>query len=249
MYRPILVYKIGGVDRALVGQDKFVESMMTLATNAIHWNAILEDWRKLPCIQSFITKKGDEHDKILEDKVEQIVKSKEFFYCRNLKSLKQLSKSNIRIDNELAGEIDLIVINSTLKKVFVADSKYNRARYEVVGYRNDYTNFIKLYEPQIKRKVDWISKNLNVLQEHLRIIYNNQVIDLSGYEIEGIFIINTPTFYMFNGQYKAITLKQFGEFIEGKYEYPSFFILEGEGDDERVVMVQHPYFKKPPTIA
>lgn len=57
--------------------------------------------------------------------------------------------------------------------------------------------------------------------------------------------INTPTFYMFNGQFKAITLKQFGDFIDGKYEYPDLFIVDGEGDDETLMMVKHPYFRKP----
>ena len=36
---------------------------------------------------------------------------------------------------------------------------------------------------------------------------------------------------MFNGKYKAITLKQFGDFIEGKYEYPElvfFTVNNGE---------------------
>src|SRR5690606_22127304 len=121
MFRPILVYNIGGEERALVGKEKFVESVFVLSTNAIHWNAMYEEWLKLKCIQSFITKKGNDHDKILEDKIEEIVKGKDFYYCRNIKSFKQPNADNIRIDNQLAGEIDLIVINKKLKKIFVAD--------------------------------------------------------------------------------------------------------------------------------
>lgn len=246
MFRPILIYKIGGEDRALVGKEKFFESMIVLATNAIHWHAMFEEWLKLKCIQSFITKKGDEHDKILEDEIEKIVKSKGFYYCRNIKSFKQPSKNNIRIDNELAGEMDLIVVNPDLKIVFVADAKYNRARYEAVGYRSDYTNFTKSYEPQLRKKIDWISSNLNILQEHLKITYNKSDIDLTDYSVEGIFIINTPTFYMFNGEYKAITLKQFEDFIDGKYEYPNLIFVDE--NDEEVLKVKHPYFKKPLVI-
>ena len=243
LFRPILIYKIGGVDRALIGKGKFSESIMVLATNAIHWNAMLEDWLKLKCIKLFINKKGDDHDKILEDKIEVIVKQRGLYYCRNVKSFKQPQKNNIRIDNELAGEIDLIIVDINRKHIFVADAKYNRARYEAVGYRTDYTNFIKTYEPQLQRKIDWISNNLDILQEHLKIIYNTASIALQGYQIEGIFIINTPTFYMFNGQYKAITLKQFTDFIEGKYEYPNLVIISEENDKK--VMVKHPYFIKP----
>lgn len=252
MFRPILIYKIGGVDRALVGKEKFVESLMVLATNAIHWNAMLEEWQKLKCIQLFINKKGNEHDKILEDKIEDIVKSKNYLYCRNIKSFKQPSgKNNINIDNEIAGEIDLIVVNSQQKMIYVADVKYNRARYDVVGYRMDYTQFLnpqkpaKSYEAKLSKKTSWVSNNLEVLTEHLKIVFNNQVIDLNGYRVEGIFIINTPTFYMFNGRFKAITLKQFGEFIDGKYEYPDLYIIKEECGTETLTIVKHPYFRKP----
>jgi len=252
MFRPILVYKIGGVDRALVGKEKFGESLMVLSTNAIHWNAMFEEWFDLECIKSFIHKKGNEHDKILEDKIEEAVKRKGFLYCRNVKSFKQASnRDNVNIDNEIAGEIDLIVVNPDQKIIYVADAKYNRARYEAVGYRMDYTRFIDLkkphksYETKLNKKVTWVSNNLNVLKEHLSIVYNKPDIDLNGYKVEGIFIINTPTFYMFNGQFKAITLKQFSDFIEGKYEYPDLYIFGRDGDSEMLTMVKHPYFRKP----
>jgi hypothetical protein len=243
LFRPILVYNIGGKDRAIIGENKFQESIMVLATNALHWNAMLNEWLKLKCMQDFITKKGNEHDKILEDEIEDIVKSKGFLYSRNIKSFKQFSKSNIRIDNELAGEIDLIVVNITLRKIFIADAKYNRARYEAVGYRNDYSNFIKSYEPQLTKKIDWIGKNIHILQEHLSIIYNRTDIDLSGFDIEGIFIINTPTFYMFNGRYKAVTLKQIGDYLEGKFVYPILVITNDAG--VQIAKIGHPYFRKP----
>lgn len=47
---------------------------------------------------------------------------------------------------------------------------------------------------------------------------------------------------MFNGEYKAITLKQFCNFIDGKYEYPDLFLID---NDESFMMIKHPYFKKP----
>lgn len=245
MFRPILVYNVSGEERALVGIEKFAESIMVLATNAIHWNAMQKEWLTVKCIQTFVNKKGNEHDKIFEDKIEEIIKSKDFFYCRNIKTFKQPSGSNLRIDNALAGEIDFIIVNQELQRIFVADAKYNRARYEGVGFRNDYSNFLDSYEPQLKKKVDWIANNLTVLQEHLKIINNLAVLDLTSYEVEGIFLINTPTFYMFNGTYKAITLKQTSEFIDGKYEYPHLMISNEDGEDEYVMMVQHPYFRKP----
>lgn len=76
----------------------------------------------------------------------------------------------------------------------------------------DYTQFInsekphKSYETKLCRKVNWISNNLEVLKDHLSNIYNMSDIDISNYNVEGIFIINTPTFYMLKEEFKAITL-------------------------------------------
>ena len=239
MYRPILVYTIGGKERALFGENKFVESIITLAISAMSWNTMLTEWLKITGIKSFIEKKESEHAKILEDKIEDIIKNNNFLYCRNIKSFKQ-TKNNIRIDNFQIGEIDLIVINSSLKKIFVGEVKYNKARYEAVGYRLDYSNFIGEYEAKLERKTIWIDRNKNILEGHLKTTFNKTELDLKDYTVEGIFIINTPTFYMLNGKYKAITLKQFDNFINGKDEYPNIIIVDDKGMSKTIA---HPYFR------
>jgi len=240
-FRPILTFNIKGEDRILVGSEKYSESLTAIATNALHWNAVPKEWLTVKCLQLFVNKKGHEHDKILEDKIEGILKEKSLYYCRNIKSFKQLSGNNIRIDNPIAGEIDYIIVNKKLGLIHVADTKYNRARYEPVGYRNDYTNFVDSYEPQLQKKISWVEQNTEILQDHLRITqsFNGE---LDTYKVEGIFFINTPTFYMFNGNYKAITLNQIPDYMDGKYAFPIFKISK-EGDRKQVT-VEHPYFRK-----
>jgi hypothetical protein len=242
MFRPILIYNIGGEDRALVGNQKFMESIMVLGTNAIHWNTMLSEWNQLKCIRRFIAKQGDMHDKILEDEIEKVIKSKQYYHCRNIKSFKQRSGPNIKIDNEQVGEIDFIAVNSDLKTIYVIEAKYNKVRYEAVGYRTDNTNFINQYESKLKRKLIWLKDNVSVLQSHLQIINNTDKIDLTGYEVDAVFVINTPTFYMFNGDFKALTLNRFSDFMDGSYDYPRLLI---EDSDEGAYYIQHPYFKKP----
>lgn len=241
MFRPILIYKIEGVDRAFIGDHKFAESLSVLSTNAMHWNALPKEWLKNRCMQLFMNKKGHEHDKILEDKVEGHIKEKNFMYCRNIKSFKQRNGININIDNSTCGEIDFIVVSPYNKTIYVADSKYNRARYEAVGFRSDNTNFLNDYEAQLSRKVNWVAENVAILQQHLEIIYNVRNLNISQYEVEGIFFINTPTFYMYNGEFKAITLKHLPQFLDGAYQYPNII----HDDGENLFMVQHPYFRKP----
>src|SRR5690606_17469447 len=111
----------------------------------------------------------------------------------NLKSLKRPGVDNLKIDNELVGEIDFIIINERLKKIFVADTKYNRARYEAVGYRNDYSNFLNYHEPQLERKFKWVKDNLVVVQNHFALIYGRHDLDLTGFTVDSMFLINTPT--------------------------------------------------------
>lgn len=241
MYRPILIYNIGGIPRALVGEEKFKESIMVLATNAISWNSIPLEWRKNRKMLKFISRKGNEHDKILEDKIEQIIRDKELLFCRNIKSFKLSKSDSINIDNELAGEIDFIIINKKNSIIYVADSKYNKAKYEAVGYRADYSNFLKSYEPQLSKKVNWINDNKEVLEKHLKIINNLTELDLSSFNVEGVFFINTPTFYMFNGKYKAITLNHIADYITGINVYKE---IAYKDSIQEIRTINHPYFVK-----
>lgn len=241
MYRPILIYQIDGVSRALVGKGKFEESIYVLATNAISWNTIPLEWRKNKCMLKYMSRKGNEHDSILEDKVEEILLKRALRYVRNIKSFKRFGAAdNINIDNEVAGEIDFIIIDNSRKKIIVADSKYNKAKYEAVGFRTDNTNFITKYEPKLQKKVDWISANKLIVQEHFKIIYNINDLDLSDYEVIGLFFINTPTFYMFNGAYKAITLNQLDKYLSKNFKEIGVKYTNPEGIKS---IIKHPYFQ------
>jgi hypothetical protein len=240
MYRPILIYQIDGVSRALVGKGKFGESIYVLATNAISWNTIPLEWRKNKCMLKYMSRKGNEHDSILEDKVEEILKKRGFRYVRNIKSFKRMGTDNVNIDNEVAGEIDFIIIDSSTNKIIVADAKYNKAKYEAVGFRTDNTNFITKYEPKLQKKIDWISANKLIVQEHFKIIYGINDFDLSSYEVIGLFFINTPTFYMFNGAYKAITLNQLDNYLSEGFKEISITHTDSKGVES---IIKHPYFE------
>ena len=240
MYRPILIYQIDGVSRALVSEGKFGESMYVLATNAISWNTIPLEWREIKCMLKYMSRKGNEHDSILEDKIEKILIKRDLRYVRNIKSFKRLGADNINIDNKVAGEIDFIIIDNLAKKIIVADSKYNKAKYEAVGFRTDNTNFIRDYEPKLKKKIEWVYLNKFIVQEHFKIIYNIKDLDLSNYDVIGLFFINTPTFYMFNGAYKAITLNQLENYLSDDFEEISIKYTNPEGIES---IIKHPYFK------
>jgi hypothetical protein len=239
MYRPILIYKIDNIDRALIGEGKVAESIYVLATNAISWNTIPSDWKENKCMVKYMSKKGNEHDSLLEDKVQEIIMKLKMPFFRNIKSFKRSGKDNINIDNELAGEIDFIIINHRDKILYVADSKYNKAKFEAVGYRTDNTNFKTKYEAQLERKIRWVEENKEVVHGHFQIIYGSEF-DFKNYSVEGVFFINTPTFYMFNGRYKTLVINKLESYLDGTFKFPTLrFTPEGKSPIE----INHPYFK------
>lgn len=240
LFRPILIYNIAGEDRALIGEEKFEESIFVLGTNSVQWNKISDEWYNLPCMKKFIDKKALEHDKLLEDAVEEICSKNKLLFLRNVTSLKQNGDDNINII-DVCGEIDFIIANVGRKILYIADSKYHRARYDGVGYKTDNTNFISKYEPKLSKKLSYISSKIPLTEYNLKHKFPEIEFDLSKFKIEGLFFINTPTFYMFNGKYKAITLHRLEKYFTGKFDYPVLHIETAETNG----IYRHPYFRKP----
>ncbi|EHM7982815.1 hypothetical protein MC916_004062 [Elizabethkingia anophelis] len=240
LYRPFLIYNINNKRRLLTSEDKFSESIYVLATNAVQWNTLNAEWRQKKCFQKYINKKGNEHDKLLEDRIEQYFKTNRILFVRNIKSFKTATHNNINVDNAICGEIDFIFIDDVRKEIVVADSKYNKARYEAVGYRQDFTNFEKKYEPQLQKKIDWVTNNISIVNQHFIKIYNDKNIDFTSYKVIGMFLINTPTFYMFCSNYFAVDIENFGHYIKGRDVYPDI-TLQLEDDNQKVYT--YPYFK------
>ena len=117
--------------------------------------------------------------------------------------------------------------------------------YWLLEETKDYSNFIE-YEKKLERKKNWLINNLQVLQEHLEEMFHIDYSILS-FEVEAVFFINTPTFYMFNGKYKALTLLRIKEYIENTWDYP--IIKLEDKTNKRILKYSHPYFKNPIIIS
>lgn len=240
LFRPILIYNIAGKDRALVGEQKFEESIFVLGTNAVQWNKISDEWYNVPSMKKFIDKKAEDHDKLLEDVIAEICDKNKFLFLRNIESLKQNANDNINII-DICGEIDFVIANVERKILYVSDSKYHRARYDGAGYKSDNTNFVSKYEPKLSKKLGFITANIPLTEYNLKQKYPQAQFDLGTFKIEGVFWINTPTFYMYNGKFKAITLHRLEKYLIGEFDYPVLHI-----DTEEISGVfRHPYFRKP----
>tara|TARA_R110002051_G_scaffold168266_1_gene238869 strand:+ start:102 stop:1790 length:1689 start_codon:yes stop_codon:yes gene_type:complete len=247
IYKPIIIWNIDGNDYALFGKNAWAETFIQFSSNAIPWGKAPEQWLKNKCFKKYVHKKEDDHDKWLDDAVEQKLKEENIDYDRNVKNITHKS-GRTSIDVPDLGEIDFIILSEITKTMYVCDCKHLLGRYDIANQRNDYNAFIsgkKPYNETLKRKIKWFESNLKIVNEHFQIKNNNPKIDILKYNVEGIFIINTPTFYMYNSKYRIYDINKIKSVVLGKYVDPTFSLAIDEEGQTKFLNVKYPYFKKP----
>ena len=239
-YRPILELNVDGQIYNLIGYNKWLESMSLLSTNAFPFGLYPTEWTRHQKIKEFVHKTNNTHDKILEDPIVQVLNEKSFFNDSGVESLKQPNGQNINIKNSV-GDIDIMFIDVDYELIYVCEGKHNRSRHDMNNWRRDYSNFKEKYESQLERKVDWVNQNKNIVETHFQQIYPVDFkVKLADYEVRGIFIINAPTVYMYNGKYRAMTITDINDLLERNFTDVKFeFTNESNGE---VTLIEYPYF-------
>ncbi len=243
LYKPVIVWNIDGNDFALLGKNSWSDTFIQLASNAIPWGKAPQEWIKNKCFKNYIHRKEDDHDTWLDDAVETKLVTNKILFDRNVKSI-----NNVNIDNELVGEIDFIIISEELRKIFIADCKHLLGRYDTPNQRNDYNAFVtgkKPYNKTLRRKIEWFKIHKDLIQKHFVNKYSNEKVDVMDFEIEGIFIINTPTLYMYNSEYRIYDITQIEDVVTGTHKDPTFNFIIDNDNKENVIKINYPYFKKP----
>lgn len=244
LYRPFLVWNVDGVERTIVGLSILTESVVSLYSNAIAWKKYPPEW-KSECFVEYVNRKAGSNDKILEDEAELLLQKHKAIYSRNVTALKRWDNKNFGIDTQECGEIDfLILIDNVL---YVADSKHLLSRYDMSTYRNDYAAFEtnkKAYNATAVKKVNFLKKRVFALEEHFQVELNDRQFRLGNVQIEAIFIVNTPTFMMYNNPFRIYTLRDFKLVLDGKYTDKVYKVPVVEGES-KTMQISYPYFKKP----
>lgn len=243
LYRPILIWNIEGEDFAIIGINGFKDSVIQLATNCIPWGKAPNEWLQNKSFKEYVHLKEDAHDKWLDDAVEDKVKKEMLPYYRNITSL-HTANGPLNFDIKGVGEIDFIIIVHDQNKIYVADCKHLQGRYDMMSQRNDFSNFRKKkgYDEQIQRKVDFIKIHLEELNYHNKQVFGKEQPEITGYGVEGIFIINTPTFYMFNSDYRIYIVDDIIDVLSQRYVDPEYTIMT---ENEMILNVKYPYFQRP----
>ena len=244
LYRPILIWNIDGSDYAVLGANAYAETMVQLVSNCIPWGKASDEWLNNKCFKQYVHSKEDEHDKWLDDALEQSLNSVNIINYRNVKRI-ETNTGGVSLLTNGIGEIDSIAIVKAQSKIYIIDCKHLQSRFDIVSQKNDYSNFVQKYDPQIKRKTEWVINNKHLLAEHLNITKPEITVDITNYTVEGVFVINTPTFYMYNSPYRIYTVDIAARVFTGELVDASFIINYSDGDTLVMHEVSYPYFKKP----
>jgi len=240
LYRPILEIFADNKEIWIVNMNKWLESFTQIITNAILWQQCPSEWSKIKIITQHIENKSRSHEMLLISELSKILKQNNFIFDINIKSLKQIKGNNIPIIIQSVGEIDLCFIHPIHKTIYVCECKYNRSKFDLNNWRNDYSNFIE-YENQLSNKLKWITDNLDKLEQHFQKISGNDSLKIIDFYVKGIFLINAPTFYMYDGNYRAFTIYEFKRLLSNEFR-SIIYDLKNENND-KCFYVEHPYFK------
>ena len=91
--------------------------------------------------------------------------------------------------------------------------------------------------------MNWIENNINTVEEHFH-LRNELTTSIKGFSIEGIFLLNTPTFYMYYSDFRIYTFHDVAKVITGKYVDKEYTLVIDEEEGIRTVWIRYPYFKK-----
>jgi hypothetical protein len=243
--RPILIWNIEGRDYCIIGKYSMDEAMNSLMLNAFPWSKASKEWQTNPTFKTFLVKKEREHEKMLIRKVEAEIKSTKLIYQPNIKKFKKKA-GVIHIQNEQCGEIDFIVVNLTTKKIFVIECKHLLGRYDMPNFYIDYNSFTEgkdAFNKKLEKKVNWIKNNIDALQEHFQL--TKQInLTIKNFTVEGIFVINTPTFYMYYSDFRIYTFHDVAKVLTGQHIDKQYKLVIDEEEGVRTVLIRYPYFKK-----
>jgi hypothetical protein len=219
LHKPILTFNLDGTPCILTEQYSFMEALNTFFQNGITLGKIPAEWEDIQFMKAICKDYKAHHKNILEDPVEESLKSNEIKYIRNVKTLYGSDGNDLSI-NDTPGEIDFIFLLN--KKIYIADCKNLTKRYEIHGYYQDISKFKDKYNPKMKEKLTFFNNQRAKLEDNLRVCLKLPDLDLSAFKIEGIFIINTPTLYALNGDYKTYTFHRFNQLLAGKDFFNSY---------------------------
>lgn len=247
LYRPILQLNINGAIVHKLSRVKLNESITTLTSNAIPYGHSPAEWKSQRPYRRFEGRIMNTQDNVLQAPLCNLLHVYGLMFDQSMKSLRTMVPSrNLNIERE-PGEIDIIFLkehnNGSDLTVFVCECKNNRFRSDMLSWERDYSNFVQSYEPQLSRKLYWAQQNINELLVHFEILKALEPGTLTNKNtvVLGLFLINAPTLYMYDGVFDVYTVTSFEEFLIGDFIRGTFALENAETGN--IVYVNYPYYR------
>lgn len=209
LYRPILLFNVNNEELALVGQEVFGQSIVSLCMQAFGWRKFPVEWKNT-CFENFIEDLVKKNDKILEDAIEAILVQKSVLFDRNVRNLYRQNNRNQSIVSD-PGQIDFLFVYKDV--LYVAESKHQMIRYDMTNFAHDSSNFKRAYNENISKKVSFIKANLQEIKENFQVKQKNLTLNINIVDVQGLFIVNTPTILMFENEFPVFGLPQLKRYL------------------------------------
>jgi hypothetical protein len=249
LYRPLLQWNIDGKAFYVTTFHSLYESEVGLCLNAFPYKKMPVEWEVFDCLNSYVEERQLLNGKLFEEAIKNQLDEIECFYQPDVKKI--ITKSGVyNIEIPECGQLDFIIISPLTKSIFITECKNLQGRYDTINQRVDFGYFTKdskklCYNNRLKLKMAWIQNNLEKVEEHIQLKFSLPTFDIKAYNIQGIFFINTPTFYSWNSQFRIYLFNQAKDVVLGNNIDKTFtYIVE---DDESIITyrAKHPYFSKP----
>ena len=218
-YRPILELNIDGNPRYITTPYLVFEALGEHITNQIPFGNLPEEWQVNKMMTNYSSKQRDEHDKWLDDLVENVLVDNNLIFLRNKKSIDgmSLNEQPSSIDGMNVGEIDFIIVDIKQKMISVVDCKHLKTKYDFANFGDDKSKFVKgkdPYEPRLSIKHKWVYNNLVRVQNEINRLYCSRY-DILDFNVDLYFITNAPSFYSFFSKYPIIPISQLKLKLDG----------------------------------
>ena len=210
-FKPLIELSIDGESVVISSKWLIFEALSELYMNRLPFNGLPTKWLKNKSIKKFAdfisNKVGNEFERIVASRI-----SKGYAFQHDVRSVKNTSiedfpvYENGKLTNRTVGQIDFIVINSDRKTIYIADAKHLKSKYITASFYNDKSKFDEYYI-KLKDKVHWAENNTSLISELFDM-------DLTLFNVQGLFITDAYVFYALFVNYPIIPLIAINQYFD-----------------------------------
>lgn len=142
-FRPIIELHIDNNICYVTTSQLVFEALDEQISNLIPFNILPEEWKSNELIKNFGKNWKNQHDKWLDDEVENILNKSGYYLLRNITGIDGINivKTPAVIPNKNVGEIDFIIIDETKRTVYVVDTKCIKVKKQHACISEDKSKF------------------------------------------------------------------------------------------------------------